>query len=150
MTPKQDDRCDLLPIFQFFWQQFSQKAAEINPPGTDVMILKIFSSKNSDKMAFLTQSKAKLSKKLIITLVFEKNADFFRQKLSIIQKIVIIISTPSSYQNGFVAECGEVDGGDRDPAEADVLVARALPHGLVDDDVRVHGPRLQWILRHFI
>jgi hypothetical protein len=31
-------------------------------------------------MAFLTQSKAKLCKILIITLVFEKNANFFRRK----------------------------------------------------------------------
>jgi hypothetical protein len=41
-------------------------------------------------MAFLTQNKAKLCKILIITLFFEKNANFCR-KLS---KIVIITSTP--------------------------------------------------------
>jgi hypothetical protein len=41
------------------------------------MIFKIFLAKNSaKKMAFLTQSKAKLCKNLIITLVFEKNAFF--------------------------------------------------------------------------
>jgi hypothetical protein len=46
-------------------------------PGTDVMILKIFSPKKiAKKMAFLTQNKAKLCKFLIITLVFEKNAIF--------------------------------------------------------------------------
>jgi hypothetical protein len=33
-------------------------------------------------LAFLTQNKAKLCKILIITLVFEKNANFFRRKLS--------------------------------------------------------------------
>jgi hypothetical protein len=45
--------------------------------GTDVMIFKIFSPKNSaKKLAFLTQSKAKLCKIVIITLVFEKNANF--------------------------------------------------------------------------
>jgi hypothetical protein len=33
-------------------------------------------------MAFLTQYKAKFCKKLIITLVFKKNANFFRQKLA--------------------------------------------------------------------
>jgi hypothetical protein len=45
-------------------------------PGTDVMIFKIFSPKNSTKkLAFLTQNKAKLCKILIITLVFEKNAN---------------------------------------------------------------------------
>jgi hypothetical protein len=41
------------------------------------MILNIFSPKNSaKKLAFLTQSKAKICKILIITLVFEKNAIF--------------------------------------------------------------------------
>jgi hypothetical protein len=41
------------------------------------MIFKIFSPKNSaKKLAFLTQSKGKLRKILIITLVFEKNANF--------------------------------------------------------------------------
>jgi hypothetical protein len=45
--------------------------------GTDVMIFKIFSPKNSaKKLAFLTQSKAKLCKIVIITLIFEKNANF--------------------------------------------------------------------------
>jgi hypothetical protein len=33
-------------------------------------------------MAFLTQNKAKLCKNLIITLVSEKNANFFCRKLS--------------------------------------------------------------------
>jgi hypothetical protein len=33
-------------------------------------------------MALLTQNKAKLCKTLIIILVFEKNANFFRRKLS--------------------------------------------------------------------
>jgi hypothetical protein len=46
-------------------------------PGADVMILKIFSPKNSAKiLAFLTENKARLCKILIITLVFEKNAIF--------------------------------------------------------------------------
>jgi hypothetical protein len=40
------------------------------------MILKIFLPKNSAKMAFSTQSKAKLCKILIITLVLEKKANF--------------------------------------------------------------------------
>jgi hypothetical protein len=48
--------------------------------GTDVMIFKIFSPKNSaKKLAFLTQNKGKLSKILIITLDFEKNAIFCRK-----------------------------------------------------------------------
>jgi hypothetical protein len=49
--------------------------------GTDVMILKIFLPKHSTKkLAFLTQNKAKLCKILIITLIFEKNANFFHRK----------------------------------------------------------------------
>jgi hypothetical protein len=49
-------------------------------PGTDVMNLKIFSRKHLvKKLAFLTQSTAKLCKKFIITLVFEKNAIFFAE-----------------------------------------------------------------------
>jgi hypothetical protein len=46
-------------------------------PGTDVMIFKIFSPKNSaKKLAFLTQNKAKLCKNLIITLVLRKTPTF--------------------------------------------------------------------------
>jgi hypothetical protein len=59
------------------------------------MILKIFSPKNSaKKLAFWTQNKAKLCKILIITLVFEKNANFFAENRQKSQKIVIITSTP--------------------------------------------------------
>jgi hypothetical protein len=59
------------------------------------MIFKIFSSKNfAKKMAFLTRNKAKLCKILIITLVFEKNANFFADNCPKSQKIVIIASTP--------------------------------------------------------
>jgi hypothetical protein len=59
------------------------------------MILKIFSPKNSaKKLAFLTQNKAKLCKNLIITLIFEKNANFFAENCRKSQKIVIITSTP--------------------------------------------------------
>jgi hypothetical protein len=53
--------------------------------------LKIFSPKN---WAFLTRNKAKLSKFLIITLVFEKNANFFLENYQKSQKIVIITSSP--------------------------------------------------------
>jgi hypothetical protein len=67
-------------------------------PGTDVMIFKIFSPKNSaKKIAFLTQNKSKLCKILIITLVFEKNADFFAENCQKSQKIVIITSTPDKF-----------------------------------------------------
>jgi predicted dinucleotide-binding enzyme len=45
-------------------------------------------------MAFLTPNKAKLCKILIITLVFEKNANFVAEILQKLQKIVIITSTP--------------------------------------------------------
>jgi hypothetical protein len=47
-------------------------------------------------MAFLTPNKAKLCKILIITLVFEKNANFFAKNCQKLQKIVIITSTPGS------------------------------------------------------
>jgi hypothetical protein len=50
-------------------------------PGTVVMIFKIFSPKNLAKiLAFSTQNKAKF-KKMIITLVFEKSANFFVENL---------------------------------------------------------------------
>jgi hypothetical protein len=45
-------------------------------------------------MGFLTQNKAKLFKKLIITLVFEENANFFAENCQNSQKIAIITSTP--------------------------------------------------------
>jgi hypothetical protein len=43
---------------------------------------------------FFTQNKAKLCKKLIITLVFEKNSNFFAENCQKSQKIVTITSTP--------------------------------------------------------
>jgi hypothetical protein len=59
------------------------------------MIFKIFSPKiSAKKLAFLTQNKAKLCKKLIITLVFEKNVNFFAENWQKLAKIVIITSTP--------------------------------------------------------
>jgi Ni,Fe-hydrogenase III small subunit len=63
--------------------------------GTDVKILKIFSPKiSANKLAFLTQNKAKLCKILILTLVFEKNANFFAENWRKSPKIVIITATP--------------------------------------------------------
>jgi hypothetical protein len=48
--------------------------------GTDVMLFKIFSPKfSAKKLAFLAQNKAKLCKNLIITLVFEKIANFLAE-----------------------------------------------------------------------
>jgi hypothetical protein len=59
------------------------------------MIFKIFSPKNSaKKLAFLTHNKAKICKILIITLVFEKNANFLAENWQKLLKIVIITSTP--------------------------------------------------------
>jgi hypothetical protein len=61
------------------------------------MVFKIFSPKNSaKKLAFLTQNKGKLCKFLIITLVFEKNANFFAENWRKSQKIVITTSTPGA------------------------------------------------------
>jgi fructoselysine-6-P-deglycase FrlB-like protein len=52
--------------------------------------------KNSaKKLAFLNQNKAKVSKILTITLVFEKNA-IFAENCQKSQKIVIITSTPET------------------------------------------------------
>jgi hypothetical protein len=48
-------------------------------------------------LAFLTQNKAKLCKMLIMTLVFEKNANFFDENSQKSQKIVIITSTPGVF-----------------------------------------------------
>jgi hypothetical protein len=87
-------------------QMFSQQIGEnrqkivtiILTPGTDVMILKTFSPKNSTKkMAFLTQNEGKLCKILIISLVFEKNAIFFSENCRKSPKIVIIILTPGHF-----------------------------------------------------
>jgi hypothetical protein len=47
-------------------------------------------------LAGLTQSKAKLCKMLINTLVFEKNAIFPQKNCRKSQKIVIITSTPGT------------------------------------------------------
>jgi hypothetical protein len=52
-------------------------------PGTDVTIFKIFSPKILAKKigSKIYSKQAKLCKILIITLVFEKNANFFAEKL---------------------------------------------------------------------
>jgi hypothetical protein len=53
------------------------------PSGTDVMILKIFSTKNlAKKMAFFAQTTASFWKILIITLVFEKKTPISSPKMS--------------------------------------------------------------------
>jgi hypothetical protein len=45
-------------------------------------------------LAFLTRNKAKMCKILMITLVFEKNANFIAENCQKSPKIVIITSTP--------------------------------------------------------
>jgi hypothetical protein len=62
------------------------------------MILKKIAEKFSEKLAFLTQNRAKLCKILIITLFFEKNAYFFAENCQKSQKNVIITSTPGLTQ----------------------------------------------------
>jgi hypothetical protein len=47
--------------------------------GTDVLNFKIFSPKNSAKISVVDSKQAKLCKILIITLVFQKNANFFAE-----------------------------------------------------------------------
>jgi hypothetical protein len=67
-------------------------------PGTDVIILEKFLTKNFAKiLAFITQNKAILCEDLIVTLVFEKNAIFFAKNWEKSQKIVIVTSTPGVY-----------------------------------------------------
>jgi hypothetical protein len=88
----------VLPNFDQQWVglQFGQCFADSSGhPGADVLMFKIFSPENSaKKLAFLAQNKAKLCKILIITLVFDKNANFFAENRQKSQKIVIITSTP--------------------------------------------------------
>jgi hypothetical protein len=73
------------------------------------MILKIFSPKNSaKKMAFLTQNKGKICKILIITLVFEKNANFFAKKLAKIAENCDHNIDPSSRKRFFFRDLIEL------------------------------------------
>jgi hypothetical protein len=59
------------------------------------MILKILSPKNLAKIfAFLAQTTDSFCENLVITLVFEKNANFFAENWQKSQKILIITSTP--------------------------------------------------------
>jgi hypothetical protein len=57
------------------------------------LIFKYF-RKKWQKIGVFTQNKAKLCKNLIMTLVFEKNANFMAEKFQKSPKIVIITSTP--------------------------------------------------------
>jgi hypothetical protein len=90
----------LFSRFHFFSISFFLPFAATSglAPGTDVMIFKIFLPKKiGKKLAFLTQNKAKLCKILIMTLVFEKKANFFAENCQKSQKIVIITSTPDEF-----------------------------------------------------
>jgi hypothetical protein len=62
------------------------------------MILKIFSPKNLAKiLAFFAQTTVTFYKNLIITLVFEKNVNFFAENWQKFARIVIITSTPDEF-----------------------------------------------------
>jgi hypothetical protein len=60
------------------------------------MFKNIFAENSAKKLAFLTHNKAKICKFWIITLFFEKNANFFAKNCQKSQKIVIITSTPGA------------------------------------------------------
>jgi hypothetical protein len=93
-------------VFPFFW--FTLSTEEIVEACLDFHVLQgnhqgpmlwffnnIFAEKNRrKKLAFLYQNKAKLCKNWIITLVFEKNANFVGENWRKSQKIEIITSTP--------------------------------------------------------
>jgi hypothetical protein len=77
--------------------QVQERDVRRRHPGTIVMIFKIFSPKNLAKiLAFYAQTTASFCKNLIITLVFEKNANFFAENCQKSQRIVIITSTPEN------------------------------------------------------
>jgi hypothetical protein len=67
-------------------------------PGTDVLILKIFSAKNlATILAVFAQTTASFCKNLIVTMVFEENAIFFAENWQKLEKIKIIASTPFEF-----------------------------------------------------
>jgi hypothetical protein len=59
------------------------------------MIFKIFSTKKfSENIGVFVQTAASFCKNVIVTLVFEINANFFAENWRKLQKIVIITSPP--------------------------------------------------------
>jgi hypothetical protein len=71
---------------------FIDKAATLHEQGP-----MLFSPKNFAKiLAFFAPTTASFYKNLIITLVFDKNANFFAENCEKSQKIVIITSTPGA------------------------------------------------------
>jgi hypothetical protein len=77
------------------FKALNSKPCRQGDQGPMLWLFKYFRRKIQQKMSFLTQNKANF-KKLIITLVFEKNANFFAQNCQKSQKIVIITSVPDS------------------------------------------------------
>jgi hypothetical protein len=64
------------------------------------MIFEIFSPKHlAKKLAFLLQLLLVFAKIVIITLVFEKSANFLAENWEKSQKLVIITSTPEFKEN---------------------------------------------------
>jgi hypothetical protein len=75
---------------------FASPPPKLFPPKT--FFLRPKHPKNlAKKFAFFTQNKAKLYKNVIITLVFEKDANLFAKNCRKSQKIVIITSTPDLF-----------------------------------------------------
>jgi hypothetical protein len=64
-----------------------------------------FRQKISEKICVSDSKKAKLCKILIVTLIFEKNANFFAENCQKSQKIVIITSTPWSPNPWMLKQC---------------------------------------------
>jgi hypothetical protein len=82
-------------------------------------------------MAFLTRTKGNLAEKVIITLVFEKNAYFFAENWQKSQKMVIITSVPgSNLTDGMEAGHRRRNSGEEgvDAAEVDVGGAKSRVH----------------------
>jgi hypothetical protein len=65
-----------------WWRAPTSSAPTRSRPGTDFIILKIFSPKNFEKiLVFFAQITASFCENLIITLIFEKNANFLNLKI---------------------------------------------------------------------
>jgi hypothetical protein len=57
----------------------------------------VFAEKYGKNIGFFAQTTVTFCKNLIVTLVFEKNANFFAENWQKSPKIVIITSTPGSF-----------------------------------------------------
>jgi hypothetical protein len=65
------------------------------------MFQNIFAINFGEKMAFLLKTRLSYANIMIMTLVFEKNANFFAENWQKLQKLVIITSTPGSELSKF-------------------------------------------------